>query len=78
MTYAIIGTTQQVSEFFFGPPQHDEHCRGWRWELYTRAQRRTQAERDLMLITAARKMAAERRARIEALQAEIQTLEAAE
>ena len=33
----IIITSQNASdiaEFLFGAPQHDAHCRGWRWHRY--------------------------------------------
>jgi hypothetical protein len=34
---AVIGPTESVMEFMGLSPQHDEHCKAWRWNLYMRA-----------------------------------------
>jgi hypothetical protein len=39
-TGAVTGPAEGVIEFMFGPAQHDEHTRGWRWHLYMQDQRR--------------------------------------
>lgn len=39
----VYGDTEAVRDWFFGPQQHDEHCRGYRWELYMRDQRKCAA-----------------------------------
>ena len=33
MTFAIVGTTEQIKEAF-GLNRYDEHVKGWRWHLY--------------------------------------------
>jgi hypothetical protein len=77
--FAIISDDPQViRELLCGPIQHDEHMRGYRWEIYVRDQRNSMAERDAMLMAAVRAMAAERRARLAAAQLEIAQLEAAD
>lgn len=30
------GSTEEIMEALFGPQQHAEHCKGWRWHLYMR------------------------------------------
>lgn len=30
----VIGSTEAVMEFLGLSPQHNEHCKGWRWHLY--------------------------------------------
>jgi hypothetical protein len=56
----IIGSTEDVRDFLFGPQQHDEHCRGYRWHQYA------QPDLDRMSNVWAelRSMWAERRARL--------------
>jgi hypothetical protein len=52
------GTTEEVMEALFGPQQHAEHMKGWRWHVYMRdADKRAKAVDDEV-----RKMIAERRA----------------
>ena len=32
----IVGSAEEIRLILCGPPQHDEHCHGWRWHLYVR------------------------------------------
>ncbi|HXJ59406.1 MAG TPA: hypothetical protein VNU68_22410 [Verrucomicrobiae bacterium] len=61
MSYAVIGSAEQIRELLCGPQDHNEHCKGWRWHLYVQddAKRWASVEAEL------RKMNAERRAREE-------------
>ncbi len=43
MSTVFIGTTDQIRDGMFGPQQHDDHTRGYRWELYMRDQRKCAA-----------------------------------
>lgn len=61
MTYAIIGSAEQIGELLCGPQQHNEHCKGWRWHLYVQ----DNEKRFQNVMAEVRKMAAERRAREE-------------
>ena len=65
MSYAVIGSAEQIRELLCGPQDHNEHCKGWRWHLYVQddAKRWASVEAEL------RKMNAERRAREEFQQA---------
>jgi hypothetical protein len=76
--FSIIAPVEVIRDILCGPQQADEHCRGWRWELYVRDQRNSRAERDAMLMAEVRKIGAERRERLAALRGEVQALEAAE
>lgn len=53
------GSTEEIMEALFGPAQHDEHCKGWRWHLYMRDVKRGMRAVD----DEVRKMIAERRSR---------------
>lgn len=62
MNYVVTGTADQIIEFIRGPrpaPQHDEHTKGWRWELYLQSQKQAEAN----LREEVRKMIAEVRER---------------
>lgn len=52
------GSTEEIMEALFGPQQHAEHCKGWRWHLYMRDM---QKREDAVWATM-RQMLAERRA----------------
>ena len=32
----ITGPTEVMIDLMFGPQDHNEHCKGWRWHLYVR------------------------------------------
>jgi hypothetical protein len=34
MPLTFIGSTEEIRHLLFGAPQHDAHCRGWRWHIY--------------------------------------------
>lgn len=54
----VTGTAAEIMDGLFGPQQHAEHCKGWRWHLYIRdCDRRMDNVRAEM-----RKMSAARRA----------------
>ena len=59
MSFAVIGSAEQIRELLCGPQDHNEHCKGWRWHLYVQddAKRWASVEAEL------KKMNAERRAR---------------
>lgn len=40
INYAITGDVEQIRDLLFGPQQHDEHCRGYRWHQYMANQRK--------------------------------------
>ena len=40
MTFAIVGTAEEIRDLMLGPLQHNEHCRGHLWELYMQDQRK--------------------------------------
>ena len=62
-SFIVTGSTEQIIDLLFGPRQHNEHCKGWRWHMYVRdADKRMDAVRAEM-----RKMLAERRAFEEAI-----------
>lgn len=60
---AAIGTTEEIIDIFFGPRQHDEHCRGHRWHLYMA----DMGKREAAVRAELRKMIAERRDREDAV-----------
>lgn len=69
----VIGSTEAVMEFLGLSPQHNEHCKGWRWHMYMQdTHKRAEAVRE-----EARKIIAARRAREDLLD-EIQLAMAAE
>lgn len=71
---AVTGSAEEIIDCLFGPRQHDEHCKGWRWHLYMQG-----AKRGMDGVWAAlREMREEREARAEFLRLEVQALEAAE
>jgi hypothetical protein len=74
----VTGSTEQIRDILCGPQQHNEHCKGWRWELYVRDQRNSRAAREAMLMAEVRKIGAERRERLSALRGEVLALEAAD
>lgn len=41
--FIITGPAEDVLEAFRGPQQADEHCKGWRWELYMQNAKRADA-----------------------------------
>jgi hypothetical protein len=58
----VIGSTEAVMEFLGLSPQHNEHCKGWRWHMYLQdSEKRMDAVRE-----EARKIIAARRAREDA------------
>ncbi len=30
----IVGSTEQIRDILCGPQDHNEHVKGWRWEMY--------------------------------------------
>ncbi|HXI40269.1 MAG TPA: hypothetical protein VNH83_09825 [Bryobacteraceae bacterium] len=65
MPFIVTGTADQIMSVLAGPRQHDEHCKGWRWEMYIQ----DNAKRWASVEAALKKMHAERRAREEFQQA---------
>ena len=61
--FVVISDAEHVRNILCGMPQHDEHCKGWRWHLYVQ----DDAKRMANVMDALRKMHAERRAREEVL-----------
>lgn len=59
MAIVITGSTEAIRDLLFGPQQHNEHCKGWRWHVYVKDADKRQAAVDAEL----RKMIAEHRAR---------------
>ena len=46
MPFVVTGTSDQIIELLRGPrpaAQYDEHCKGWRWELYLQSAREASA-----------------------------------
>jgi hypothetical protein len=61
----VVGSTEAVMEFLGLSPQHNEHCKGWRWHMYMQdTHKRAEAVRE-----AAREIIAAHRAREDALEA---------
>ena len=60
---AAVGTTEEIIDIFFGPQNHNEHCKGWRFHLYMS----DMSKRDAAVRAEVRKMLAERRAREDAI-----------
>lgn len=65
MAYIITGSADDLRNFLCGPPQHDEHTKGWRWHVYCRDDEARYAQVKAELV----KMRAERQARQDAIQA---------
>ena len=65
MSITFIGTTEEVRHLLFGAPQHDEHCRGWRWHMYCQ----DDSKRWASVEAALKKMHQERREREALLEA---------
>lgn len=62
----VTGSTEAIMEFLGLSPQHNEHCKGWRWHLYMQDNdKRIEAMR-----AEGRKIIAERRAREDAAESE--------
>lgn len=60
MTLSIIGSTEEIRDVLCGPQQHNEHCKGWRWEMYMQDMRlRAAAVREETLKIIARARACE-------------------
>ena len=59
MSFAIIGSAEQIRELLCGPAQHNEHCKGYRWHQYVQWDKQRWASVEAEL----RKMNLERRAR---------------
>jgi len=57
MSIVAIGPTEIIADALFGPRQHDEHCKGWRFHLYTR----DNAKREEAVRAEMRKIIEERR-----------------
>lgn len=55
---AAVGSTGEIIDIFFGPQQHNEHCRGWRWHLYMA----DMGKREASMRAALKQMIAEHRA----------------
>jgi hypothetical protein len=36
MPFSIVAPAEVIRDLLCGPQQHNEHCKGWRWHLYTR------------------------------------------
>jgi hypothetical protein len=71
----FTGTAAEIMEVLRGPrpaPQHDQHCKGYQWELYLQSAKRASAA----VNAEARRMIAEINARREAREAQIQQLAA--
>jgi hypothetical protein len=64
MSFVVIGNADQIISVLAGARQHNEHCKGWRWHLYVQDDRK----RFAAVMAEVRMMAAERRAREEALE----------
>lgn len=62
---AATGSTEEIIELMFGPRQHDEHCKGWRWHVYIGDSKKRADSVD----AAVRELIAARRAREEIQQA---------
>ena len=62
-SFLATGTAEEISDLLFGPRQHDEHCRGWRWHLYIA----DNAKREASMRDELRKMIAQHREREDAL-----------
>jgi hypothetical protein len=59
MSFAVVGSVELIRDDLCGPQQHNEHCKGWRWEMYVADnEKRHQAVMDEL-----RRIHAERRAR---------------
>ena len=46
MPLIYLGTAAEIIDILRGPrpaAQYDEHCKGWRWELYLHSARRASA-----------------------------------
>lgn len=54
----ITGTADEIRDLICGPLQHNEHCKGWRWNIYLQDAKRGMANVDAEL----RQMHAARRA----------------
>jgi hypothetical protein len=65
MSFAVIGSTEQIRDLLCGPQQHNEHCKGWRWHMYVQ----DNEKRFQNVMAELRKMHAERRARESLLEA---------
>ena len=50
----VTGSAEEIRALLCGAQQHDEHMRGYRWFLYVRDSNRRAAERDNILMDAAR------------------------
>lgn len=72
--FIIIADAPVIRDLLCGEQQHNEHCKGWRWHLYTQ----DNDKRFANVMDEMRKMHAERRAQIDALRSEAEFLEAAE
>jgi hypothetical protein len=59
MSFVVVGSAEQIRNLLCGPPQHDEHCKGWRWEMYVQ----DNEKRFQNVMAELRKIHAERRAR---------------
>lgn len=46
MSFAIIGTAEEIRELLCGPQQHDEHTKAWRWNFYIQDSKRSMAAVD--------------------------------
>lgn len=69
--YTVSGSADDLRHFLVGPPQHDEHTKGWRWHIYCKDdEARYEAVKAELL-----KMRAERQARQDELKAEFDALE---
>ena len=61
--FVVISDAEHVRNILCGMPQHDEHCRGYRWHQYVQDDKKRMES----VWSALRQMHAERRAREEAL-----------
>lgn len=59
---AAVGSTEEIFELMFGPQDHNEHMKGWRWHLYMADMRKREANVQAEL----RKMIEEQRNREDA------------
>ena len=57
-SFIASGPTEIIIDCLFGPLQHNEHCKGWRWHLYMA----DMDKREAAVRAEVRKMIAERRA----------------
>lgn len=60
MSIVITGSAEAIRDLLFGPPQHNEHCRGYRWHQYCA----DDSKRWASVEAALKKMHAERRERL--------------